>query len=98
MAKKTQTKTVRLVCPVCGTKFQRVPYEVKRNKRLGRMNLCGRSCHAVYMNMSPAKKQEVSDRMQRGQAGDMNEARWRAYRRKKAKRKKSKTRKTERKS
>ena len=47
---------IELTCEVCGKKFLRKPYEVKRNKALGRANLCGRSCHATHMNLSPAKQ------------------------------------------
>ena len=46
---------VELTCAVCGVTFKRLPYEVKRNERLGRANLCGRKCHAIHMNKSPAK-------------------------------------------
>lgn len=64
---------ITLVCPVCGKKFDRVPYEVKRNKKLGRTNVCGRKCHAVLMNKSEAKRESVSRRMRAGQSEAMND-------------------------
>ncbi len=52
---------IELVCPVCGNKFLRLPYEVKRNERLGRANLCGRKCHAIHMNRAPAKQEQTKE-------------------------------------
>lgn len=52
-------KLLTLTCQVCGRQFLRKPYEVKRNLRLGRANLCGRSCHAVHMNRAPLKQAQT---------------------------------------
>lgn len=48
-------KLVSLTCEVCGDTFRRAPYEVRRNTRLGRANLCSRACLATWMNRSPKK-------------------------------------------
>lgn len=52
-------KTVACECAVCGKVFQRLPYEVKRNAKLGRANLCGRHCHAIWMDYAPAKQSQT---------------------------------------
>ena len=50
---------VELTCPICEKNFLRLPYEVKRNTRLGRENLCGRACQATWMNLSPVDRKSV---------------------------------------
>ena len=50
---------VEIKCAVCGTLFPRKPYEVRRNERMGRVNLCGHSCQATWMNMSAAKQAQT---------------------------------------
>ena len=50
---------VELTCPICEKNFLRLPYEVKRNTRLGRENLCGRACQATWMNLSPVKQAQT---------------------------------------
>jgi uncharacterized C2H2 Zn-finger protein len=50
---------VELTCPICEVVFKRKPYEVKRNEAKGRVNLCGRSCQATWMNLSEAKQAQT---------------------------------------
>jgi hypothetical protein len=50
---------IALVCPVCGVGYAKVKYEHDRNLKLGRVSVCGRSCHATFMNRSPAKQAQT---------------------------------------
>lgn len=61
MKKKGERKVVRLVCPICKDYYYKDPYEVKRNERLGRVSLCSRTCHATFMNLSPAKQAQTRE-------------------------------------
>lgn len=62
-----------VVCAVCEKKFFRERYEIKRNAKLGRVNLCDRSCQATWMNLSPAKQAQT-----KAMLSERNSRQWRA--------------------
>lgn len=63
---------VEVICEVCEKPFLRLPYEVKRNAKLGRANCCSRHCHAVYMNKSVAAREWRSQESSQNQFGKDN--------------------------
>ena len=51
------SKTIELVCEVCGVPFVRLKKEHKRNTKLGRRHFCGRTCqgNAISTNLGKFK-------------------------------------------
>lgn len=63
---------IELVCPVCGEKYDKVAYEHRRNLKKGRVSVCSRTCHATFMNLSPAKQEQT-----RAMLAERNANQWR---------------------